>query len=137
MSKDWVQDIADMHEKYGVNKSVVSFDKDKLKDFLDFRWAFLQEELQELRQGLDENDGDLVVDSLIDLIVVALGTLDAMEVNPYIAWDRVLKANLNKSVGVKPSRPNPLGLPDLIKNEGWIAPEHHDNLGLIEKALGS
>ena len=34
-----------------------------------------------------------------------------------------------KEVGVKPSRPNPLGLPDLIKPEDWEAPNHEGNYG--------
>ena len=38
---------------------------------------------------------------------------------------------MNKQVGIKESRPNPLGLPDLIKPEGWTAPSHKDNVGLL------
>ena len=35
MSKDWVKDIADMHNKYGVNKWVRDpKNKEKLKDFI-------------------------------------------------------------------------------------------------------
>ena len=71
-----------------------------------------------------------VVDGLIDLCVVAIGTLDAMGVNVHKAWDEVLTANMAKEVGVKESRPNPLGLPDLIKPEGWIAPVHFPNHGI-------
>jgi predicted HAD superfamily Cof-like phosphohydrolase len=144
MSTNWVQDIADMHQKYGVNPVVRNFDKDKLEAFLKFRIDFLQEELDEMRNAVANrqasaldtaNASDDVVDALIDLCVVAIGTLDAFDVNAYEAWDRVHKANMNKEVGVKASRPNPLGLPDLIKPEGWVAPTHKDNLGLVTKAL--
>ena len=144
MSTNWVQDIADMHQKYGVNPVVRNFDKDKLAAFLKFRIDFLQEELDEMRNAVANrqasaldttNASDDVVDALIDLCVVAIGTLDAFDVNAYEAWDRVHKANMNKEVGVKASRPNPLGLPDLVKPEGWIAPTHKDNLGLVAKAL--
>jgi hypothetical protein len=38
-----------------------------------------------------------------------------------------------KEVGIKEGRPNPLGLPDLIKPAGWVAPDHADNTGLLEK----
>jgi len=34
---------------------------------------------------------------------------------------------MSKEPGVKESRPNPLGLPDLIKPEGWEGPNHEDN----------
>lgn len=144
MSTNWVQDIADMHQKYGVNPVVRNFDKDKLEAFLKFRIDFLQEELDEMRNAVANrqasaldtaNASDDVVDALIDLCVVAIGTLDAFDVNAYEAWDRVHKANMNKEVGVKASRPNPLGLPDLVKPEGWVAPTHKDNLGLVTKAL--
>ena len=36
-------------------------------------------------------------------------------------------------VGVKPTRPNKLGLPDLIKPEGWVAPDHTGNYGDLVK----
>ena len=46
-------------------------------------------------------------------------------------WDAVHAANMAKVVGVKPSRPNPLGVPDLIKPEGWTAPDHTGNHGIL------
>jgi len=55
-------------------------------------------------------------------------------VDPYKAWDAVHKANMAKVVGVKPSRPNPLGLPDLIKPEDWSAPDHTGNHGILPTA---
>lgn len=145
MSKNWVQDIADMHTKFGVNKVIRQFDRDKLEAFLKFRIDFLQEELDEMRKAVvDRQAGkvdatkaaDDTVDALIDLCVVAIGTLNAFDVNAYEAWDRVHKANMTKEVGIKESRPNPLGLPDLIKPEGWKAPAHDDNIGLLDKTYG-
>ena len=37
----------------------------------------------------------------------------------------------SKEVGIKQGRPNPLGLPDLIKPEGWTPPDHSGNYGKI------
>jgi hypothetical protein len=130
MSNDWVQDIADMHRKFGVNDAVRKMDADKLKAFLEFRIRFLQEELDEMRNA---DDPEEVTDALIDLCVVAIGTMDALDINAHIAWDEVHRANMSKQVGIKASRPNPLGLPDLIKPKGWIAPFHTGNIGLLEK----
>lgn len=130
MSKNWVADIAEMHAKYGVHPVVKTFDKEKLAKYLEFRANFLQEELDELKTAKTADD---VVDALIDLCVVAIGTLDAFDIDAYAAWDRVHTANMNKKVGIKESRPNPLGLPDLIKPEGWVAPSHVDNVGLVKK----
>ena len=128
MSINWAHDIMMMHEKYGVFDKVQAFDKEKLNKFLEFRIKFLEEEMNELSTAETADD---VVDALIDLCVVAIGTLDLFDVSANIAWDRVHEANMNKQVGIKESRPNPLGLPDLVKPEGWTAPSHKDNVGLL------
>jgi len=128
MSKDWVKDIHVMQAKY-LTRQWVENNPEKLKKFLEFRVDFLKEELMETQAALTNNDPEEIVDGLIDLCVVAIGTLDAFGVNPYTAWDAVLEANMNKQVGEKPSRPNPLGVPDLIKPEGWTAPNHEGNHG--------
>jgi hypothetical protein len=131
MSADWVKDMNDMHAKYGVHEWVEN-NPDKLKKYLEFRINFLQEELDETqRAAFIYEDPEEIVDGLIDLCVVAIGTLDAFGVDPNAAWDEVLKANMAKEVGVKPERPNPLGLPDLMKPEGWEPPSHEDNTGLF------
>lgn len=127
---NWVANIAEMHAKFGVNEVVANFDKEKLSKFLEFRIKFLQEELDEMKNATQAED---VVDALIDLAVVAIGTLDSYGVDSYEAWNRVHAANMAKQVGVKASRPNKLGLPDLIKPSGWQAPTHADNVGLFEK----
>ena len=131
MSNDWVKDINNMHVKSGVHEWVKN-NPDKLKKYLEFRINFLQEELDETQQAaFIYEDPEEIVDGLIDLCVVAIGTLDAFGVDANAAWDQVLKANMDKEVGVKPERPNPLGLPDLMKPEGWQPPSHEDNTGLF------
>ena len=130
MSKDWTNDIKEMHEKFGTNKIVREFDLPKLTAFIEFRLKFLQEELDEAKES--ETPADLV-DAMVDLCVIAIGTMNALDVDPYIAWDRVHAANMTKQVGIKATRPNPLGMPDLIKPEGWVTPTHDDNIGLLSK----
>ena len=130
MTSKWVQDIADMHTKFQVNSAVRSFDKEKLQKFLEFRINFLQEELDELKIA---TNGDDAVDALIDLCIVAIGTLNAFDIDSDEAWNRVHVANMSKEVGIKEGRPNPLGLPDLCKPSGWQAPTHADNVGLFSK----
>ena len=130
MSKNWTRDIAQMHEKYGVNEKVKDFDSEKLKEFARFRVNFLEEEFNELKTARSAED---VVDALIDLCVVAIGTLDSFGVDTAKAWNQVHNANMKKEVGIKESRPNPLGLPDLVKPKGWRAPSHKNNIGLFGK----
>jgi predicted HAD superfamily Cof-like phosphohydrolase len=101
-----------------------------MDEYLQFRVRFLEEELNEIKTQLDNPDE--VVDGLIDLCVVAIGTLDAFGVDAEKAWNAVHKANMSKVLGVKKERPNPLGLPDLAKPEGWKSPSHVGNHGLIK-----
>ena len=131
MSREWVKDIYEMHDKYGVHGVIENMDKAKLHKFLELRLGCVAEELDELNTAISEGNAEETVDALIDICVFAIGTLDAMEVDAFDAWDRVHKANMNKEVGIKAERPNPLGLPDLIKPEGWTAPSHENNHGLI------
>ena len=133
MSQNWVQDINDMHTKFGVREVTSKLSANHLAEYLEFRIRFLQEELDEMKHAAKNNDSEEIVDALIDLCVVAIGTLDAYGVNAYKAWDEVHAANMSKEVGIKASRPNPLGLPDLIKPEGWKAPSHEGNHGLVAK----
>lgn len=132
---DWVADIHDMHTKFGVNKVVNTLSNEQLRDYLKFRLDMVQEEVSEAHTAYAEKDADGVVDALIDAIVFAIGTLDAFEVDAYEAWARVHGKNMEKEPGVKPGRPNPYGFPDLIKPEGWTAPTHEDNVGLIPRAF--
>ena len=128
MSKDWVKDIYLMQGKY-LTRQWVKDNPEKWKAFLDFRIDFIREELEETEAALVSMDAEEIVDGLIDLCVVAIGTLDAFGVDPYKAWDEVLQANMAKEVGKKPSRPNPLGVPDFVKPEGWTGPSHEGNHG--------
>ena len=56
-------------QSIGVNDVVRNFDVEKLIKFLEFRVNFLQEELDELKEGKSADD---TVDALIDLAVVAI-----------------------------------------------------------------
>ena len=128
----WVKDIQDMQTKYGVLDWMKDpANKDKLSEFLAFRMDFLKEEFDETVTAWKEKDPEELIDGHIDLCVIAIGTLLAFGVDAQEAWDRVHKANMAKEVGVKPGRPNPLGLPDLVKPDGWEGPVHEDNCGNI------
>jgi hypothetical protein len=143
-NNDWVADNLSMHTKFGVHEVISTFNADKLSAFLKFRLDFLQEEIDEAKAAYQklQMDGDItskdvaaedIVDAMIDLCVVAIGTLNALQVNPYDAWNSVHEANMAKEVGIKASRPNPLGLPDLIKPASWTAPSHADNIGILPR----
>ena len=135
MSTNWVSDINIMHQKYGVHEWTKTASPFDLKKFIEFRLDFIKEEYDETREAIINEDAEEIVDGLIDLCVVAIGTLDALGINAINAWDNVLEANMAKEVGVKEERPNPLGLPDLIKPAGWVNPSHEGNHGIIAKSF--
>ena len=136
MSTNWFKDMQDMHIKYGVNKWVQAekqsdVEVKRFNDYMDFRLDMMQEELDETRNAFVNKDPEEMVDGIIDLCVFAIGTLEVFGVDANKAWDEVYKANMNKEVGIKEGRPNPLGLPDLVKPENWKGPSHKDNHGNI------
>jgi hypothetical protein len=125
---DMVHDIENMHAKFGVHEAIKAMDAHQLRQFLLFRMSFLQEELDELTCA---NEPVNQVDALIDLVVVALGTLDAFGVDIAKAWNEVYNKNMQKEPGYNESRPNIFGFPDMIKPEGWTPPNHEGNTGLL------
>lgn len=129
----WHNDIFEMHQRYGVHGWMETHrhDPEMMKKFLEFRVKFLEEELYETKKAMELGDPEEVVDGLIDLCVVAIGTLDAFNIDAQKAWEEVHAANMAKEVGVKESRPNPLGLPDLVKPTSWKAPSHEGNHGYL------
>ena len=134
MSTNWFKDMQDMHKKYGVDKwmdAEKNSDWSRLNKFMDFRIKMMQEELDETKTAFKNGDAEEVVDGIIDMCVFAIGTLEVFGVDANKAWDQVLKANMSKEVGIKEGRPNPLGLPDLVKPEGWEGPTHKGNHGNI------
>ena len=138
MSTNWVQDIHDMHDKFGVRDW---FEKNKdnkelMAKYLRFRLKMCMEEMNEtIDAAVFDKKPEEVVDGLIDLCVFAIGTLDVFGVDASVAWDEVYEANMSKKPGVKPGRPNPFGLPDLIKPSGWTAPSHKSNHGNFPDAV--
>lgn len=126
-------DMSKLHFKYGVDDWTVNAAPGLLREFLKFRVGCINEELNELRTAVDTRNPEEIVDSLIDIIVFAAGTLDVFDVDGQKAWDEVLKANMAKEPGIKEGRPNPLGLPDLIKPHDWKAPSHKGNHGILNE----
>ena len=131
MSTNWFKDMQDMHKKYGVNKwmqAEMQSDVDwrKINKFMQFRLGMMQEELDETKEAFELKDAPGMVDGIIDLCVFAIGTLEVFGVDANKAWDEVYKANMSKEVGIKEGRPNPLGLPDLMKPDDWQGPVHEE-----------
>ena len=119
MSENWVADIGDMHLKFGVNtwQYENKNNKELMQKYIAFRMAMIQEEVDETNAAIKDGNAEEIVDGLIDMCVFAIGTLNVFGMDSQRAWD------------VKESRPNPFGMPDLIKPEGWEGPSHEGNHG--------
>jgi hypothetical protein len=137
LASSWVNDIQNMHQKFGVNEwfEKNKHNKDLMKTYLNFRLSMCEEELMETQTALKNGDAEEIVDGLIDLCVFAIGTLEVFNIDADEAWDKVHAANMAKEPGVKKGRPNPFGLPDLLKPEGWTAPTHVGNHGDLSNAV--
>ena len=137
MSDNWAKDMNDMHVKFGVHEwfEANKGNADLMDKYLKFRLSMCKEELDETMDAIEARDPEEIVDGLIDMCVFAIGTLNVFGVDANAAWDRVYSANVAKDVGIKEGRPNPFGLPDLIKPEGWTAPDHTGNHGDLQVAL--
>ena len=128
-----MNDVARLHEKFGFHESIEKMDPETLYAMLEFRYRFMEEEMKELEEAIATNDAEQIIDAFIDLCVIATTTLDLFKVDFGKAWTEVHKANMKKIRGVKDSRPNPIGLPDLVKPKKWKGPDHTDNHGLLNK----
>lgn len=126
-----IGDIKKLNRYYKIYRFISKASDNEKLHYLEFRAKFIQEELTELFEAINNEEPDEVVDAFIDIIVIALGSLDAFDVDIKKAWKRVHYANMQKKIGVKDSRPNPLGLPDLVKPKDWQAPQHFDNVGKL------
>ena len=111
-----------MHDKFGIER----LEKPDFLDeeHMDFRLKFLREELQETEDAYYSKDLEETIDGLIDLIVVAVGTLDLMGVDGQLHFNEVHYCNMTKEV-VKNADESKRGFHiDLKKPEGWIPPNH-------------
>tara|TARA_R100001594_G_scaffold25793_1_gene50301 strand:- start:1089 stop:1616 length:528 start_codon:yes stop_codon:yes gene_type:complete len=141
LKSEWLSDINDMHYKFGATEWVDNMHRSKnykvLKDFLAFRLDFLEEEFEETQSAFFKNNSKEVVDGLIDLIVIAIGTLDLFKCDADEVWKKVHEANMSKEPGINKSRRNPFGLPDMVKPEGFKSPViAQKNCGILPEVLG-
>jgi len=124
-------DIRALNSHAGLIDWMRSADRQQISEWLRFRMSLIHEEYSEGVTALDTNNNAEFVDAMIDIMVIASGTLDALDVDLQAAWDAVHTANMTKVPGIKPGRPNPLGLPDLTKPVSWVEPNHSNNTGIL------
>lgn len=118
--------IGKMHAHFGITAYIVPFSLPEK----DFRVRCLEEEIKEYHEAETKADE---LDALVDLVVFALGTAERQGMLGVFeeAFERVMKANMVKQVGKNEKRDN--FAIDLIKPEGWTAPDLTDLVKHLEK----
>lgn len=125
------------HRKFKFDKEPMDLKK------LEFRGSLLSEETDEYHQAVFDKDSEEIVDALIDIIWIACGTLDLLDIDFDKAFREVARANNEKIRGIKPGRENSGGF-DVRKptqddvNSGkakkiWSGPNHSGNTGILKE----
>lgn len=113
--------------KFGFTYDQMDFNK------LVFRHDLAREETLELLKAIHRNNEVDIVDALIDQIYIAYGTLNMLGIDIDRAFLAVHDANMKKERGVNTKRGSVDY--DVIKPEGWEAPDHSDNIGILKELL--
>ena len=130
LTRMW-NDIESFHHKFGL--SYGGAPRALPWDLAEFRIKFLQEELDEYAAAYEADDTvhsrEQMLDALVDLVYVALGTAYLHGFNFAEAWRRVQVANMSK-VRVERAEDSKRGSTfDVVKPAGWKPPSHKDLVG--------
>lgn len=113
---DMFKDVMEFHRKFNLERPENRMDLEIFK----IRLKHITEEVIEFHQAFVNGDSAEVLDALIDLVYVALGTAELMNFPFEAGWDEVHKANMKK-VRAKTSEESKRGTAfDVIKPEGWV-----------------
>jgi predicted HAD superfamily Cof-like phosphohydrolase len=114
MSNYWADDMGRFMAMGG--QSTGRFNEGQAARYL----SHIEEESKETLLAWDRGDMVNVIDGAVDTIVVAIGLLHSLGVDPFKAWDAVHAANMRKVVDGKVYRreDNQIGKPP-----GWYGPE--------------
>lgn len=118
-----IEQITNMHKKFGIDhKSQPTFCEDERR----FRIAAM---LEEIGEYVSANTKEEELDSLVDLVVFALGTAERMGFGGVFleAYNRVMESNLSKEVG--PNNKRGGFRLDLKKGPDWKPATLNDLVG--------
>lgn len=120
------EDVGQFHEKFKLPNTTYHMPRQQQvpQDMMEFRAKFLQEELDEFNEGFAEGDHAKMFDALMDLVYVAMGTAHLQGYPWQRGWIEVQRANMAK-VRAKADGSDSLrgSSYDVVKPEGWIAPD--------------
>ena len=116
--------IKEFHIKFGLEYN--GKPRTLPRDLRYFRLDFMEEELNEYAHASANGHMHNELDALVDLVYVALGTayLHGFDFNE--GFRRVHEANMKKVRAVEVRESKRRSVYDVIKPEGWIAPDLSD-----------
>jgi predicted HAD superfamily Cof-like phosphohydrolase len=117
---DILKDIDNFHKKYGFEKNE-KVDIPDNSELINFRTAFLMEELAEYTNAITKKDTAGALDALVDIVYIALGTAWLFNLPFEKAWNEVQKANMSK-IRAKDKTGKRGTKFDVIKPKDWKAP---------------
>lgn len=129
------EDVGEFHEKFGLyNTNHHDIGPQPWNpSLLEFRAKFLQEEVNEFLDGMEEGDHAQMFDALLDLVYVALGTAHFLGYPWQMGWNRVQAANMAKVRAQSDGSDSKRGSSfDVVKPEGWTPP----NIEALLVAMG-
>lgn len=119
--------VRGMYERFGM------LDPELDQSFVEYRLRLLTEEYRETMDAHEAGDAEEVVDGHLDMLVIILGNLELFGVDPKLAFDEVMRANMTKEPGVKASID---AAPSMVKPAGWEPPSHEGNHGGLDEVYG-
>lgn len=128
-SADAFTAVDNMVDKFAFTAAPVS------GEVVDYRIGLLTEEYQETVGAYQSGDPEGIVDGHVDLLVIVMGNLAMFGVDARVAFNRVMAANMAKVPG-KRRDSDPEGV-SMVKPEGWVGPDHHDNHGVLDAITGT
>ena len=114
------QAIIDFHKKFDLEYTGGSR---QLPPELEFRIKFLQEELDEYTEAIAQGDLEKQFDALIDLVYVAIGNAYLQGFPFNRGFSLVQIANMAKVRATRSEDSKRGSSHDVIKPEGWTAPD--------------
>jgi predicted HAD superfamily Cof-like phosphohydrolase len=121
-------DVVAFHEKFQAQNPTRLPNHELEPKMQEFAIKHLQEELDEYKAAVARRDSVDVLDSLVDLIYVALGAVHKHGMSPSFdeAWRRVHSANMAKVRAEKATDSKRGAAFDIVKPVGWIPPDLSD-----------
>ena len=117
---DLIDDINRFHQKFGFQKNnKVGIPDDP--ELVNFRTSFLMEELSEYTNAIVKKDTAEVLDALVDIVYIALGTAWLFNLPFEKAWKEIQAANMKK-IRARDKTGKRGTKFDVIKPKGFIEP---------------